>query len=552
MPIKLAVFKTLTTSALISQTNTIDLRTKVHYQKDKMEMDNSHLISEKETIASSMEVRNMQRCDSNGNGRHCVTVTEQNVWPAPFATPAPSVLATAAAALKPEPASAPISNEPATDEPTRAPVSALTGAPNLNNSNNRHSQPPSAASNEAFYEIKIVTKSPTSSTHIPDSSSASPSTGSTTLLPTLEPALTTIPEPTPAPSFILAEIDTELPTFNTVDDTNPTEIDTSEEIAQAPISDRFGEDVDNDAAFNFPTTSLTAQPTVQPTITPENEDDDLLWEFSGTNETTKDTNAGLHSNTDSDTEMDVTFMPSKVSTSDVNISNDHDVTLAASSSSPTSAPFIKGPTTLAPTRPSEATTGNANAANDQDSLLTAATSSPTSAPVISPVATLAPTRVTTGFETTSPTSNSHTNTQSLQCKANKQGNYGMYIEEGEENEAENELTKVVVEYRYQVETIPKFEITADDINGDMLQRLERAISDILVVSFFPPSTGHICLTPAVPASSSVVTSAATLRRGGERRRRLENHSTGTSGGVLGLTAEPADQVMEGGAGGMFQ
>ena len=121
----------------------------------------------------------------------------------------------------------------------------------------------------------------------------------------------------------------------------------------------------------------------------------------------------------------------------------------------------------------------------------------------------------------------------------------------------DDVQVVLVEYRYQVETLPKFDISVEDLNADLLQRVEKAISDILVASFFPPSSGHVCLTPAgndattrTQKSSSVVNTATALARGSQRQ--LMAGSYNSTAEVVGIAAEPADQVMEGDAGGTLE
>lgn len=132
-------------------------------------------------------------------------------------------------------------------------------------------------------------------------------------------------------------------------------------------------------------------------------------------------------------------------------------------------------------------------------------------------------------------------TDTSECASDGQGNYGTV----------DGPSFRTVNYRYQVETTP--ELTAMLLNLEVLQDVEKAISDALVKRFFletcsPPVINVIprpYLQPPEAAPMVLAKAAATQQEDGHKRRlKSEYHQN-----LVGLSAAPEDLVLEGSAGG---
>lgn len=95
--------------------------------------------------------------------------------------------------------------------------------------------------------------------------------------------------------------------------------------------------------------------------------------------------------------------------------------------------------------------------------------------------------------------------------------------------------------------MPKFDVTVQELNSDILRSVEKAISDILVQSFFPSEAGYVCVDGAVlnfEGLAMTMTTAATAmtKRYQPHRRYMQIVNTS---GIVGLSSEPDDRVLEG-------
>ena len=151
--------------------------------------------------------------------------------------------------------------------------------------------------------------------------------------------------------------------------------------------------------------------------------------------------------------------------------------------------------------------------------------------------------------TAAPTSDRNDPTN---CVADGQGNYGNI----------DGPSSHTVQYRYQVETTDA--LTAFQLNVEVLQDVEKAISDRMVQRFFLEQ----CSPPiidifAIPNDSNVNTQSppvvAELQRvanpfigeGGLRKLLLRSLKGEEQKELVGLSADPIDQVFEGDEGGKF-
>ena len=88
-----------------------------------------------------------------------------------------------------------------------------------------------------------------------------------------------------------------------------------------------------------------------------------------------------------------------------------------------------------------------------------------------------------------------------------------------------------------METAPKFDITRADLNQDILRRVEKTISDLMVDALFPDA---LC--------SSNVTARFLLQLNSQHQG-LESNETAAE--IVGLAADPPDRVLDGAIGGMY-
>ncbi|CAB9525854.1 laminin G sub domain 2 [Seminavis robusta] len=223
-------------------------------------------------------------------------------------------------------------------------------------------------------------------------------------------------------------------------------------------------------------------------------------------------------------------------------------TVAPTGSESTQEPTGTGATaspTLVPTRktlrPTQVSTSNADPMPNQFA-----------PPTPGPDATTNPTATATTTTTVQPSSSSPGASGSAQCESDSEGNFGLTIPLYSDAETSTGSNVHLVEYRYQVETTPKFEITEDDLNSGILRSMEKAISDLLVTSFFPASAGFLCNKEASTtgnmssAAEVSLSKAAHFHRvlvgGGDTATQWGNK---TSNVVVGLAADPPDLVAAG-------
>mgnify|MGYP005848357845 CR=1 FL=1 len=138
----------------------------------------------------------------------------------------------------------------------------------------------------------------------------------------------------------------------------------------------------------------------------------------------------------------------------------------------------------------------------------------------------------------------------LTCKADDKGHFG--FTNGDQ------ATKKFVRYQYQVDTKPKFQMTASNLNSRVLANVEKAISDVMVATFFSPDDGYVCVN-AKTMTRRKLSMLHPLQHPNQKDRSLEqsnattsetDSTTATSSALVGLSALPADQIVED-AGGMY-
>jgi hypothetical protein len=153
--------------------------------------------------------------------------------------------------------------------------------------------------------------------------------------------------------------------------------------------------------------------------------------------------------------------------------------------------------------------------------------------------------------TVKPSSSSTTS-----CVTDSNGGFGLTVPVFSATSDSLAATNVrFVEYRYQVETTPKFEVTKDDLESGILRNVERSISDVLVASFFPPNEGYLC-DPSDDNDSATsqllrtISNIQQMMKGvGGTNTSMGNNTTSDANAVVGLTADPPDLVRSGTEGG---
>jgi hypothetical protein len=143
------------------------------------------------------------------------------------------------------------------------------------------------------------------------------------------------------------------------------------------------------------------------------------------------------------------------------------------------------------------------------------------------------------------------NAETLDCKSDETGQFG--FTNG------SQATEKLVQYQYQVETRSKFQITDADMNAEVLSRVEKAISDLVVATFFSVQDGYVCVNATLPIDET--SSRRSLLRQ-QYQRLLQSNAAipandqqdvaaASSSTVVGLSANPPDYVLDSDSGGML-